>query len=333
MKLIVHIGMGKTGTSSIQKALRQNEDKLAEQSTVYLGMWFTDIDPAFARQDGQRAFFAAEKAEMLEHAVAFSEALKSRCDATGATRFILSNEGFFGRVGKLAPFLAALSPDIEVSLIAYVRDPRSWLPSAYTQWGVRHKENKGPIQPFAERAATLVRQYRPLKTWREAFGDALDVRAYEKGLNVVQDFAVATDVELEVGAKRYLERAEPAEVLLRALFNDRFEAPTMPENFASAVLASGQPAPVSLTEMAERCFDQGALDDIIAENQEHFDYIRDEVGIDLMAGPAPTNRKPDPDVLSDRLLDYLTEITLGQAVRIHRLERDIKKLTESQSGD
>ena len=107
----------------------------------------------------------------------------------------------------------------------------------------------------------------------------------------------------------------------------------MAKTVAAAIGQALEIAPVSLTEMAERCFDQAALDDIIAENQEHFDYIRDEVGIDLMAGPAPANRNPEPTILADRLLDYLTEITLGQAVRIHRLERDVKKLTESQSGD
>ena len=333
MKLIVHIGMGKTGTSSIQKALRQNEARLAAQSVAYLGMWFTDIDPAFARQEGQRAFFAADADEMAGHARAFATALRRRHEDAGAERFILSNEGFFGRVAKLSPFLNALRGEMDVALIAYVRDPRSWLPSAYTQWGVRHKENTGPVQPFAERAATLVRQYRPLRTWHGDFCDILDVRAYEKGLNVVQDFAAATGIELDMDGKRYLERAEPAEVLLRALFNDRFEDAVMPERFASAVLPQGHVAPVSVAEMAQRCFDQSTLHDIVEENRPHFDYIRDELGIDLTSGDAPQPPEPDVEGLSRRLLDYLAEVTLTQAVRIHRLERDVKKLSEDLTDD
>ena len=330
MKLTVHIGMGKTGTSSIQKALRSNEAKLRDQGAAFLGMWFTDIDPAFARQDGQKAFFAANSAEMAAHAVTFKKAMAARADADDTDRFILSNEGFFGRVAKLTPFLKALAPEIEVNLIAYVRDPRSWLPSAYTQWGVRHKENKGPVQPFAERATTLIGQYKPLRLWHEAFGDALDVRVYKKDLNVVQDFAEAAGVDLDVSAKRYLERAEPAEVLLRALFNDRFEDGVMPERFAAAVLPPSTGVVTSLADMSERCFDQSSLDEIIAENQRHFDYIRDEIGIDLMAGPAPAAKETDQKVLSARLLDHLTEITLGQALRIHRLERDVRDLTEQR---
>lgn len=333
MKVIMHIGMGKTGTSSIQKALRDNKDRLAGQDAAYLGMWFTDVDPGFARYDGQRAFFASSPEEMEVHAHAFLKAIQRRHEETGVTRVIMSNEGFFGRHQKLAPFLDVVAQNVDMKLIAYVRDPRSWLPSAYTQWGVRHKENSGPVQPFAERARTLIRQYRPLKAWREQFGDALDVRAYEKGLDVVRDFAEASGVELQVSDKRSLERAEPAEVLLRALFNDRFEGPAMPNLFANAVLGAGQAPPVAIDEMAERCFEQSSLDEIIAENQRHFDYIRDEIGIDLMAGPAPVNRKPDPDALSDRLMDYLVEITLGQAQRIHRLERDVKKLTTTPSED
>lgn len=331
MKLTVHIGMGKTGTSSIQKALRSNETALREQGTAYLGMWFTDVDPAFARQEGQRQFFAAKPDEMARHAETFKAVLQERSQNEGTDHFILSNEGFFGRVAKLMPFLKALAPEIDVQLIAYVRDPRSWLPSAYTQWGVRHKENKGPVQPFAERAATLIGQYRPLRLWHEAFGEALDVRVYKKDLNVVQDFASATGVELEVSAKRYLERAEPAEVLLRALFNDRFDEGVMPERFASAVLSPATGSPVAISDMTERCFDQAALDDIIADNQRHFDYIRDEIGIDLMSGPAPSRKAVDQSALSDRLLDYLTEITMGQAVRIQRLEREVNKLSKASA--
>lgn len=333
MKLIMHIGMGKTGTSSIQKALKSSTDLLTRQNVAYLGMWFTDVDARFARYDGQRAFIASSPQEMAAHGRTFLKALERRREETGATRFIMSNEGFFGRREKLEPFLDVVAQGIDLTLIAYVRDPRSWLPSAYTQWGVRHKENAGPVQPFGERAKTLIRQYRPLKDWRAQFGDALDVRTYEKGLDVVRDFADAAGVELNVSDERSLERAEPAEVLLRALFNDRFEGPAMPNLFANAVFGPGQAPPVEVAEMAERCFDQSALDDIIAENKRHFDYIRDVVGIDLMAGPAPANRKPDPEALSDRLLDYLAEIILGQAQRIHRLERDVKKLAEAAPGD
>jgi len=39
-KLIVHIGMGKTGTTSIQRALRISTKELDSKGVKYLGMWF-----------------------------------------------------------------------------------------------------------------------------------------------------------------------------------------------------------------------------------------------------------------------------------------------------
>ena len=37
--LLFHIGMGKTGTSSIQYALDSSADRLAAKGVRYLGMW------------------------------------------------------------------------------------------------------------------------------------------------------------------------------------------------------------------------------------------------------------------------------------------------------
>lgn len=47
MKIVFHIGMGKTGTSSIQAALSQNAGELRKQGALYLGMWFDRLDPSY----------------------------------------------------------------------------------------------------------------------------------------------------------------------------------------------------------------------------------------------------------------------------------------------
>lgn len=44
-KLIVHIGAGKTGSTSIQSTLRENQKVLAENGCKYLGMMLEKAQP------------------------------------------------------------------------------------------------------------------------------------------------------------------------------------------------------------------------------------------------------------------------------------------------
>lgn len=327
MKIIFHIGMGKTGTSSIQHALSENQAALASHKMRYLGMWFADLDVAYRGFDGLKLFFDHAEAEPEAMAQRFHDHCAAIAAKSGVETFILSNEGLFGYVRTATPFMAALRDLMEISLILYVRDPRAWLPSAYTQWGVRHKEQGGNVQPFADRARVLIGQYGGVRLWHRSFKDQLIAREHAKGLDVVQDFAEVINVPLDPPKERVLERAEDAEILLRALFNDRYRDPVLPERFNRIIHNSATRPAAEIDEMIARCFDMSALDDILAGAADDLGYLKEEVGLDFLSGrEAPP--APDRDAIRGRLTDYLVEIMMQQGLRLQKLERQVRELED-----
>ncbi|WMS45364.1 hypothetical protein RDV64_23720 (plasmid) [Acuticoccus sp. MNP-M23] len=322
MDIIFHIGMGKTGTSSIQRALQTGTKALAPHNAHYLGMWFDMIAPRFRGHEGLKDFCNIPPEAKEAAAGTFLSALADIERNSGAHTFIMSNEGFFGEGDGLKPFIDALRPHANIKLIAYMRPAREWLPSAFAQWGIRHKTYPGPIQPFGERAKLLIGQYNGIRAWHQNFSDILVVRKHTKSIDVVADFSEVIGIPLPAG-ERSLERSEPAEMVLQAMFNNRFPKPVMPERFRRVVLGSGHEVR-SVEEMARLCFEHDGLDAIVDGRAPLFDYVRENIGIELDGKSDGDGRTVDKDALRDRILDYLIEITFLQAARIQKLENEIE---------
>ena len=328
MKLVMHIGMGKTGTSSIQRALATNHERLAAQRAAYLGMWFDAIDPSFEGLMGQRHFAAGDAEQMHDRALTLRSILARRAASEGIETFLFSNEAIFPSVATMTPFLAALGESLDLRLVTYLRDPRSWLPSAYAQWGIRHKVEGGPIRPFPERARTLIENYEAIRAWVERFPDILVVRRFDKGTDVVADFAAVAGVALEAPGRRYLERDEPAETMLRAEFNSRYPGEVLPERFDRVVINTGRRPVPTVGEIADLCLRYDGIEEIVREKQDLFEFIRDTLGLDFLDGHATEEpaEPPDAAALRSRVVDYLLQISLEQARRIHRLEAMVEEL-------
>ncbi len=324
MKVIFHIGMGKTGTSSVQTALRQNQDVLEAHDACYLGMWFDFIDPAFNHVDGFQAFAHQTPDALSACADTFIESLEEK----GHTLYIHSNEGLFGLADRMKPFFSALiEKGVDLSLIAYIRPPHDWLPSAFTQWNIRHKQQKGPVQTFAQRAPTLLGVYAAAKIWHENFPDHFEARLYDKGTDVVSDFAGVLNIPLVPPANRSLERTTDAETVLRALFNDRFEPPVLPELFNNTVMSGHRGLPRTIDDMIDRTLEFEGLDQIVADRADIFTYIKDEIGLDLRADtPSGPRRAVDHEAIHHKLMDYLVFITLEQSLQIRRLKKEMGDL-------
>lgn len=331
MRIVFHIGMGKTGTTSIQSALNDSHKELADQKVAYLSMWFDEIDPAFKGLGGFSLFMAGNEQEKTERADRFHSYLVDRAATEGIETFIFSNEGVFQAGPKLKPFFRTLKAyGLSMSFLAYMRDPRAWLPSAYTQWAIRHKTNEGPVQDFPTAARRLIGQYEGIRFWQQNFGDILTVRPFETGLDVVQDFAATVGVSLPKTGTRKLERAEPADTLLRAMFNTRFSDKVLPDRFDRIVTNSSHAPVPSLREMAERCLHHDGADEVIAEKRDLFEYIRDTAGLDFLDGEPRQPKSPDEAELQRRVIDYLVEVSLDQAQRLKRLERMVNDLMDER---
>ena len=333
MRVIFHIGMGKTGTTSIQSALRNNAEELLSQNVAYLSMWFEEIDPAFKGIGGFNLFNSGSEQEKAARADRFHAYLIDRSAREGIETFIFSNEGLFQAGPQLESFFRTLKAlSLPMSFVVYMRDPTGWLPSAYTQWAIRHKTNDGSIQDFPTAARRLISQYEGIRFWYQNFGDVLTVRRFETGFDVVQDFAATLGLMLPASETRKLERAEPADTLLRAMFNTRFSTQVLPDRFDRFVTNSSQAPVPSLREMAERCFNHVGAGDIIAEKRELFEYIRDRIGFDFLDDAPKQSEMPDECDLQRRVVDYLVEVTFDQAQQIKRLEQQVEEIKEQMGG-
>ncbi|MFN8683781.1 polysaccharide biosynthesis protein (plasmid) [Paracoccus versutus] len=331
MNLILHIGMGKTGSSAIQAALAASAERLAAQGAEYLGMWFDMLDPRFRGVLNQDQFFSLPAEEMTRFADVLIDVLQVRL-AGGIQSFIISNEALSGKAWQLKPMIDRLRErGISVRAIGYARDPAAWLPSAYVQWGVRDKVEPGPVQPYAVKARKLVHWYSGLLHWHRQLGDILEVRSYDAAADIVSDFSEAIGFEIDVPDKRVLERGEDAEIVLRALFNNRFAQHVLPAAFNQAVLPSLATVP-KLEDVMKASFDYSETDLIVREQAALFDQFAATFGYDLRTFTNTPPTIPEISVLRNRLLDALLEVTLDQAQRIRRLERRINHLEAEKTS-
>lgn len=326
MQLVFHVGMGKTGTSSIQAALRSATARLAARGMCYLGMWFDMLDPRYGDVVGQSEFLGLPPEKMASAGRRFADFLAGHAETLGLDSFIMSNEALASQARPMTPLLEALAArDIDVRIVGYVRNPASWLPSAHVQWSIRDKVPPGPIRSYGERARILMRYYEGPIEWAERFGDQVEFRSYEVVGDIVRDFTALLGVDLGASNLRVLERGDDAEILLRALFNNRFPRHTLPRAFDQTVLRTTADIP-RIAEMARRCFDYAETDAIIAEAGPLFDRFRDRVGFDPRDHAVLPAAMPDEAALRERLTDLLTELTLQQAQRIAALEAKVAAL-------
>ena len=327
MKLVMHIGMGKTGTTSIQRALAANQRALADQRAAYLGMWFDMLDPSFTGLMGQRRFVAGDAEQMRRHADNLLAILARRAEEEGIDTFVYSNEAMFPAVRAVTPFVAALQERLDLQLVAYLRDPHGWLPSAYTQWGIRHKGHAGPVQPFAERARTLVEAYEDIRPWVEGFPDALTVRRFDRGTDVVADFAEVAGLSLPPPDRRHLERDEPVETMLRAEFNSLYPGEVLPDRFNRVVINTDRRRVPTVEQIADLCLRHDGLEEVVDEKRDLFEFVRETLGLDFLDDATEELAEPpDSAALRSRVVDYLLQISLEQARRIHRLETMVEDL-------
>lgn len=326
MKIVFHIGMGKTGTSSIQKALEDSFDILAKQKVAYLGMWFDVIDPSFGQHyDGIQRFFNSTADEMKQYAENFYNSLSAKAQKDDIDTFIFSNEEIYAQVFQIIPFIQSLIELMDVSIIVYVRSPQSWLPSAHTQWGIKHKVMPGNIQPITVWARNYIGVYGGLMTWSEHFEEQLSVRLFSKQIDCVKDFAQTLNITLIAETQRILERGDDIDILMRGLYNDRFDEPVLPDEFNKAILQ--RPNFSTIDDMKNKCFNYDGIDEILLENSELFDFIKDRFGLDFIGANVERPKPIDDSSMHIKLLDYLMEISLNQARRLIELENQVEILT------
>lgn len=229
-RLIVHIGAGKTGSSSIQLTLSNNAAALASQGVKYLGLMLehavTQTGRDWQRTPGSPAFFAgaeppANHAQDLERIL--SDELAAASDA-GLHTLIWSNEWMYSRHDRVLEALLRLrAAGHPVQVICYLRRHDKWVQSAYTQWGLKNKTYPGPIRPYGVwKQGRSFAQMPAVQPWIDAFGPDCLLFNFDAVGDVVTHFNARLGLTGLVPENDNIS-PDAAELAAWSVYNNRFE--------------------------------------------------------------------------------------------------------------
>jgi hypothetical protein len=198
-ELILHVGAGKTGSTSIQFTLRDaGAPALAEQGLAYFGLMLETLEAARAHDwcvPGQPQLYfqargeAAARADAEAEAVAL-EALRSAGEQ-GIRRVVWSNEAFLVQNKRILPLAERLAGQgVPVQVVAYVRRHDKRAQSAYVEFALKSKRFKGPLKPFRDWVGAHMQlgYAEALSTWTAAFPGRVGVYNFDALDDVAQHF-------------------------------------------------------------------------------------------------------------------------------------------------
>lgn len=297
MKILIHAGMHKTGSSSIQDhffktaypglryarwngsnhsglfvLLFEDADRLAE----YQG--FRTRGPEFcARLPQMREDWRTSLAEDLTQAQAAGETLVFSAEDISGPRF-------HGAVGQMAAFFREWSEDITV--LAYVRRPLSYAISAFQErlkGGTVETLEAEKLWPFYKaRFARL----------DEVFGrDRVILKPYERnaltGGDVVRDFAAMIGAEMAAAPAAEANTSLSAEATA-LLFTQRRLGKGFVAGFDKAQAANNAfVAALRGIGAGKLTFSDSLWGPVLEKNRADLDWIEDRLGVPLRDTPTP----------------------------------------------
>jgi len=239
--VVLHIGTGKTGTSSIQKLLGNNRPALRGQDVLYprtpgryrhvrLGLMITPPDEL----DKMIAWSRIDSDDPVAFQRQVRDELLAELRESDRSRLLVSNESLYGAgepaLRNLRTFLDGFATSVRV--VVYLRRQDDHLLSRYQQ-----RIKTGTVDRIEEYAeADLARTYdyaRRLSLWERVVGaDETVVRPFESGQfhqgSLYQDFLDSAGIDIDASTLKPVERtnesldAELVE-LLRVLNMHRVE--------------------------------------------------------------------------------------------------------------
>lgn len=184
-RVILHIGVHKTGSTSLQNFLLLNRKKFLNHSVLYpesglVGPAHHRLAYIFLPQTEPRLKFYGEqnpKEELFENVL-------RQFEESGCNTLLLSSEAFHEYIDM--PRLKSNLNGYDVKIVVYLRRQDNWLLSAYAQ-RVKQFESRfsGAFNTFPPyRSNRVIVDYRRrLQGWADFFGsENVAVRVYEKAL-------------------------------------------------------------------------------------------------------------------------------------------------------
>jgi len=338
VKLIVHIGHGKTGSSSIQKTLKSGMAVLKSSHVRYLGLLLehacSGVRADWQKESGSGQFFGNKTLNTAqEELFTILDAELKELSRRNYTLAIWSNEWILQRPERILPVLKNLREagfDIEIQL--YLRRHDKWAISAYIQWGLHRKDFNGPTLNFMDwvrsKGTSFVRFSDLISPWLHAFGDRLRIMNFDAAGDVAAHFLQINGIH---GIPVLSDNVSPppAMIMASAVYNSAKADKTHTaqfdriKNLVSAFDETGQEIPPLDQLMPDADFLQSFIldrtDDIekvnallVASNEPPFSFET----------PPREMRHPSSWEMDQMLLKYL----FGISEELFRLRQEIAEL-------
>lgn len=341
--LVLHIGTGKTGSTSIQKFLKTNLKQLNVDGIYYWGinLEHAPLETEFAWQkaDGigilQR--MARVKAQQEVHD-ALGEALNSLPEGSVA---IWSNESVYELYDLYIPVLTSYQQrgGLELRIVAYARNTRDYIASAYKQWGIKHKMYKGPILGFSEwvsRNQRFLSFGKSLNEWDQAFSDSFSLRNYDVIPDVVEDFIRLVPVKHSCTVKDTANKANrsPTDMALAlyALYNNQFSEPILPSTISSLLsryrIEVGDNRIGALTNLFPSARDLSEAEGLFKEDTMLFNQIlsrNKQPQLSIHQESEESDQMDDQDIVNGVMALLLT-FAVKQDAKMSILEQQLESL-------
>lgn len=179
MKVYLHIGMSKAGSTAIQRCLTSRQEALRDAGVCY---------PVAGRiRNAHYALFLDLRDGRGAGAV---PDMLAEAEGAGASTMVVSVEGLWFLPDDAVAQLADALAGHDARVVLYLRRPDAYLTSSYRQ-RIKKKRGTASVQAFVAEPIARLRYDHVLARWARHF--PLRVRAYEAvRSDLVGDFAEAT---------------------------------------------------------------------------------------------------------------------------------------------
>lgn len=251
MRLSIHIGMGKTGTTALQSFMK-NHDGLIDQGILYAGVRLGNLPPSLGkvRHKVPSGTGVADTRLALKNALADLE--RAAVQVKGVNHVIWSNEALVGirsnrdvLIDTISEFLTSTKVFDETEIILVLRRQDEWIESAYRQWGLRDKTYRGHkiLAPgeFLDRIGEKLDYLELYRSWARVGAERIRVISYddirETG-GVVRHFCEYFGIPWDDAFSRYdavNPSFGPAQSYFIATYNAGFRQRSRGNRFASVI--------------------------------------------------------------------------------------------------
>ena len=335
MRLILHIGTHKTGTSALQECLRRNEGALVQNGIYYARAARSKNANSLARLVAKKR--SAEAQDFLQQHIA-------KAGALGADRLIISAESFYAMTtffhrfnGKNCQDYWELESDaVELlngllprylprQIIAFFRRQDFFLESIYRQVVKSSRAVSMTIGEFRDFMGEALNYQRHMELWKASFPDC-KVYSYEQASNNIADFFLRNVLHFENtqkfdGLNLRLNAALSRDVLEYKRLLNRVDVAAVDRRMCN----------LACTKLAQTLTDDGGFRDFLApevraallnEMESDNAILVEKFGMQPFPAPSMEDWAPYPGLSAERareLADYDARIRRSPSYQIERL--------------